>query len=238
MAIDKMDDGVGKKIVDALKMQDQEDEIFEEDNIQETPVTDDNDKFIEEDEDSNFDEQFNEPKDVIYNEENVNSPGMVQQEVPVVNLPQNQNTMGSFVYSSSQDPYLYHQMPKNFVDTAFQQSLERNIPANNYNQSYETHTNVEILKQLIAKLPAGVSKQTGAIIIQQTMEALGISMKSVIAEARQVQSELSANVRECQANIVDYRKQITSLESKVQQNQKQIIMLGDIIGLFVNGNIK
>ena len=38
------------------------------------------------------------------------------------------------------------------------------------------------LKQLITKLPAGVTKQTGATIIKQTMEALGVSMTALLQE--------------------------------------------------------
>lgn len=125
------------------------------------------------------------------------------------------------------------------IDTIFQNNLNQSINPqfgmfqNSIPNDVELPANVAILNKLVAKLPVGVSRQTGALIIKQTMEALGISMKSVIAEARQVQSELSNNVRECQANIVDHRKQINALENQVQQNQKQIVMLGDIIGLFV-----
>ena len=49
------------------------------------------------------------------------------------------------------------------------------------------------LKKLIAKLPSGVTRQTGAQIIKQTMEALGISMKSVLQDAQQVQENLKVS---------------------------------------------
>ncbi len=65
------------------------------------------------------------------------------------------------------------------------------------------------------------------------MEALGIPMQSVIQEARQVQESLNNNARECQANIVDYRKQISILEAKSQQYVRLSAEMNDIISLFV-----
>ena len=69
-----------------------------------------------------------------------------------------------------------------------QQSQDINLAAVD---DMELPANVGVLKQLITKLPAGVSKQTGALIIKQTMEALGISMPSVLQEAQQVQEKLN-----------------------------------------------
>ena len=65
------------------------------------------------------------------------------------------------------------------------------------------------------------------------MEALGISMKSVIEEAKQVQMALANNAKECQTNIVEYKKQIGVLEAKSQQYQKQSAVMNDIINLFI-----
>ena len=98
----------------------------------------------------------------------------------------------------------------------------------------EYPANVAVLRQLIAKLPAGVSKQTGALIIKQTMEALGISMSSVIQEAKQFQDMLNSNSKECQRSIVEYRKQIGILEAKTQQYQRQTALMNDIINLFIH----
>ena len=97
--------------------------------------------------------------------------------------------------------------------------------------------NVAVLKQLIYQLPSGVSKQTGAQIIKQTMEALGISMKSVLQEAQQVQDNLNNTSRECQSSIVEYKKQITVLERQSQKLQRQSASLNDIISLFVQTGI-
>ena len=100
-------------------------------------------------------------------------------------------------------------------------------------EEFEIPTNVAVLRQLISQLPAGVSKQTGAQIIKQTMEALGISMKSVLQEAQQVQDGLNNSSRECQATIVEYKKQINMLERQSQKLQRQYAALNDIISLFI-----
>ncbi len=236
MTADRIDDGVGKKIVEALKMQDNDDNnIFEEPEFEEAPIIEDNEPNIEDDvNEQEPEEKYNDFSNIMFNQ-NVNKgdQNMGQQEISETMPSQNQNNTNSFVYSSSQDSYSYHQMPQSFVDNAFQQSLERNMPVNNFSQNYEVHTNVEILKQLIAKLPAGVSKQAGAVIIKQTMEALGISMKSVLQDAQQVQESLKTSARECQGTIQEYKKQILTLEKQSQNYQKQYSALNDLISLFI-----
>ena len=57
-------------------------------------------------------------------------------------------------------------------------------------ETFEMPANIAVLKKLISQLPSGVSRHTGAQIIKQTMEALGISMKSVLQDAQQVQENL------------------------------------------------
>ena len=103
-------------------------------------------------------------------------------------------------------------------------------------EELELPSNVAVLKQLITKLPAGVSKQTGAMIIKQTMEALGISMNSVLQEAQQVQENINQSARECQSSILEYKKQINILEAQTQKYQKQYIAVNDIISLFIQTN--
>jgi hypothetical protein len=65
------------------------------------------------------------------------------------------------------------------------------------------------------------------------MEALGISMGSVLQEAKQFQDNLTNNSIECKNNILEYRKQITVLEAKAQQYQRQSALMNDIISLFI-----
>ena len=196
MAANKMNDSVGKKIVDALKMQDTDMISEPAENIEEVETFDNTS-------DNPFDSEFN-----------------------MDNMPQETESINpSFNYQNS-----------SAINNAFQQSLIQNLGASviaDIQDDFDYPQNVAVLRQLIGKLPAGVSKQTGAIIIKQTMEALGISMKSVIEEAKQVQMALSNNAKECQTNIVEYKKQIGVLEAKSQQYQKQSAVMNDIINLFI-----
>jgi len=98
---------------------------------------------------------------------------------------------------------------------------------------FEMPANITVLKKLISQLPSGVSRHTGAQIIKQTMEALGISMKSVLQDAQQVQESLKISARECQSNIQEYKKQILALEKQSQNYQKQYSALNDLISLFI-----
>lgn len=99
--------------------------------------------------------------------------------------------------------------------------------------NFEMPSNIAVLKKLISQLPSGVSRHTGAQIIKQTMEALGISMKSVLQDAQQVQEGLKTSARECQGTIQEYKKQILSLERQSQNYQKQYSALNDLISLFI-----
>jgi hypothetical protein len=99
--------------------------------------------------------------------------------------------------------------------------------------TFEMPANIAVLKKLISQLPSGVSRHTGAQIIKQTMEALGISMKSVLQDAQQVQEGLKVSARECQASIQEYKKQILALEKQSQNYQKQYSALNDLISLFI-----
>ena len=100
-------------------------------------------------------------------------------------------------------------------------------------ETFEMPANIAVLKKLISQLPSGVSRHTGAQIIKQTMEALGISMKSVLQDAQQVQDSLKVSARECQASIQEYKKQIMALEKQSQSYQKQYSALNDLISLFI-----
>ena len=213
MAINDLNDGVGKKIVEALKMQSAEHadgEVF---------VNDDAPEIIEE---------------PMYEEE------VAQEEAPVSfdeisyqeEVPANTEMQAKI---QSQLQFQAAVQPQSYVDAAFQQSIAQNLGANVFavQDDFDYPSNVAVLRQLSAKLPTGVSKQTGALIIKQTMEALGISMGSVLQEAKQVQEALTANSVECQNNVAEYRKQISILEAKAQSYQKQASAMNDIINLFV-----
>jgi len=118
--------------------------------------------------------------------------------------------------------------PSVFAEPQIQPSVIDN-PA----ESFEMPANIAVLKKLISQLPSGVSRHTGAQIIKQTMEALGISMKSVLQDAQQVQESLKVSARECQNSIQEYKKQILTLEKQSQSYQKQYSALNDLISLFI-----
>lgn len=116
-----------------------------------------------------------------------------------------------------------------FMTDPQRQSSESDINADNF----EMPSNIAVLRKLISQLPSGVSRHTGAQIIKQTMEALGISMKSVLQDAQQVQEGLKSSARECQGTIQEYKKQILALEKQSQNYQKQYSALNDLISLFI-----
>lgn len=210
MADSKMNDSVGRKIVEALKMQ-------STDVQEETPVNEVSEVDVEsQNEDTFNNEDFNLDSQNFSND----LPSDIQLKI--------QNQLKEPVQPQFQSSY---------IDNAFQQSLARNLGDNDtfaqVPDDFDYPANVAVLRQLIAKLPAGVSKQTGATIIRQTMEALGISMQAVIQEAKQVQGTLIENSKECQSNILEYKKQIGILESKSQQYKRQSAVMNDIINLFI-----
>jgi hypothetical protein len=65
------------------------------------------------------------------------------------------------------------------------------------------------------------------------MESLGISMKSVLQDAQQVQESLKISARECQGTIQEYKKQILTLDKQSQSYQKQYSALNDLIRFFI-----
>lgn len=189
-------DGVGKKIVEALKQQSD----MEIQNVIDNTV-----------EENNIFEDKHE--EVISDNFGINDTFNEEIQEPVYTVP----------------PVMTFTNPVPPVQ-------EKNVFAADLDD-FDVPTNVAVLKQLINQLPAGVSKQTGAQIIKQTMEAMGTSMKSVLQEAQQVQENLNNSVRECQASVMEYKKQIGVLERQSQKLQRQSAALNDIISLFVQTNI-
>ena len=216
MAINNMNDGVGKKIVEALKMQSAEHsdgEVFVNDDPEITEISEPVEEVAQ--------VSMAEGTPVVH-ENNVYSQ-------PVSDLQM--KVQSQLQFQAATQP----QFQSN-IDNAFNQSLVQNLGSQSFEQlqdDFDYPANVAVLKQLIAKLPTGVSKQTGALIIKQTMEALGISMGSVLQEAKQVQETLLNNAKECQNSVVEYRKQIGILEARAQQYQKQSAVMNDIINLFI-----
>ena len=97
----------------------------------------------------------------------------------------------------------------------------------------ELPDNVMMLVKLINQLPTGVNRQIGAQIIRQTIEAMGISMKSVLSEAQYIQEDLGNSTQDCLNTIEEYKNNIKVLEQKITTYKKQATKLGELINLFV-----
>lgn len=195
-----MAEGVGKRIVDALKMQSEL-------------------EIVDKTQNNSFDN--------IQAEEVLTDDSAVDMSVAV-----EENEYSNSVSSIPSQQFQTQSLNFNSVN-----QMNFGIPQNVANETLmEVPQNVAILKQLIAQLPSGVSRQAGALVIKQTMEALGISMKSVLQEAQQMQENLNLSARDCQSSILECRKQISNLEHQVQSYQKQANSLNEIISLFVQIN--
>ena len=206
MVSNRITDGVGKKIVDALKKQTDSDVLQPRFAAVEQP------------------EEVETPEIVSQSIEYIQNEAENEDE-PVLNTFKSEMPKPAFHFSSSIEQSAT-QFSTNVNDSFAGTDLD----------DFELPANVEILRQLISKLPSNVSKQTGAQIIKQTMEALGISMKTVLQEAQQVQENINASARECQSNISEYRRQIGMLENQTQKLHRQYSMVNDIISLFLQAN--
>lgn len=204
MSSNRMTEGVGKKIVEALKQQ-SDIEIIP---VKEAPAADELTNF------SSLTSPKNLIDDMVIPQE---APQPAATAAPTFNF----NAQNETVDAAFKDTMMQFQTP------------EQNIPAV---EDIELPANVAVLRQLITKIPPSVSKQTGAMIIKQTMEALGISMTSVLQEAQQVQENLTQSVRECQTSVLEHKKQITILEAQAQKYQRQFAAVNDIISLFIQTN--
>ena len=105
-------------------------------------------------------------------------------------------------------------------------------------EEFEMPNNINVLKRLISQLPTGVPRQTGAQIIRQTIEALGIPMKTVLQDAQRVRDCLNSSIKDCSYTIQEYKNNIRTLEKQAANYQKQLNKLNDIIGLFVYSDKK
>ena len=105
-------------------------------------------------------------------------------------------------------------------------------------EEFEMPNNINVLKRLISQLPTGVPRQTGAQIIRQTIEALGIPMKSVLQDAQRVRDCLISSIKDCNYSIQEYKTYFRNLEIQSANYQKQLNKLNDIIGLFVYNDRK
>ncbi len=226
MTNNRMTEGVGKKIVEALKMQSDIDVVTSEEL-----------------ETQNYAEEVAEETEVYTEEPTAELEAPLFSEEPLftedpeiaeTNLIEETTTPDNFSFNNYQEELSPFEKFASLEDTRIPQSQ---IYTQTEVSEFEIPSNVAVLKQLINKLPAGVTKQTGALIIKQTMEALGISMRSVLQEAQQVQESLNSSAKECLASIAEYKKQIGVLEKQAQKYQRQYAALNDVISVFVQTSI-
>jgi len=209
MTNSKLNSEVGKKIVEALKQQSSDEDILI-DQVE-----------------TDFEEET-EPNEFVAN-------------IPVENSESTSETIyaDDFLGSSEPvEPLMQNVKEETTLNTAFSEDAfeafnQKSEMAEANNSNFEMPNNIAVLKKLISQLPSGVTRHTGAQIIKQTMEALGISMKSVLNEAQQVQESLKVSAKECQSTIQEYKKQIVALEKQSQTYQKQYGALNDLISLFI-----
>lgn len=221
MANKKLSDGVGKKIVEALKKQSE---------IEITPIP----------KEENLDDELLESFDINSSDSN--------QDLQDDNLLENFSS-NDYLENATNDTkktFVNNESSINLGETPFKKPLDQQFIS--YQQAaaqqssdnfikeldtFEIPSNIAVLKKLISQLPSGVTRHTGAQIIKQTMEALGISMKSVLQEAQQVQDGLNNSAKECLSTIQEYKKQIMLLEKQSQNHQRQYAALNELISLFV-----
>lgn len=240
MTRNQLPEGVGKKIVEALKRQAEADI---------TPVSKDQNSIsnsVPLTEIQNLDEMSYEPAidnnvsfndNIIIEEESINLPLGVYQPKKEV-MPEIQPTP-IVEPIAVQTPQIQPQVQETIISQMEQQisysepSVKQTPQPQTVGAKVNMPPNVATLKNLIASLPAGVTKQTGAQIIRQTFEAMGLPMTSVLKEAQNVQDELKSSSRECLIRIQEYKAQILQLENSVQDYQKNITQINDIVSLFL-----
>ena len=95
------------------------------------------------------------------------------------------------------------------------------------------NSNVETLIRLVSTLPPGVTRQTGAQIIRQTMEAMGISMADVLSDAQNAQARLHKYTKDNFNRIEEYKLLVRQLDDDIQYYQRKSKELDDLINLFI-----
>ena len=223
MTRNQLPEGVGKKIVEALKRQAEADitPVEETSSVGNSiPLTE-----IENIPEIQYEplKEFNESNDDLIIEED----NSIMNEA--VFKPQEEIMSSRFVEQPKVEPV--KQTYYNNV-TLNQEKLQQAI-IQSTSSKIAIPANVAILRNLINNLPVGVTKQTGAQIIKQTLEAMGIPMNNVLKEAQVFQEELNSSTRECMIKIQEYKTQIMQLETSVQEYQQNITQVNDIVSLFL-----
>lgn len=277
MTRNQLPEGVGKKIVEALKRQAEADITYMDDNkninINNTvPISgldnsseiqsikglkadnsNDIDLIVEEDDESNnvliegaYKTKENEPsvQDTVVN----TIQGLDFKEIKPQNIqPENKQNMQiqyqqpmQQVYQQPIQPQVKETIkPEIQMQQTYQQTYQPQQYQTTNNTTFSSNINIDIpenivmMQNLIASLPTGVPKQTGAQIIRQTLEAMGISMTSVMKQTQEIQEQLNGSARGCMLKIQEYKTLIMQLEQSVQEYQKHMNQINDLVSLFL-----
>ena len=253
MVKNQLPEGVGKKIVEALKRQAEADiTLLDENNnlSNSVPLTEIED--LPEIQPVSADGPMSVTEnDVIVEEEDFSSalPEGIYKEKQETIEPTIQNTnkteTEALNIQNKKDEYpeenkiVFHTETNEQTRTIPQMNLNINekqkepVRKTLSQEKISIPANVLVLKNLIATLPVGVTKQTGAQIIRQTLEAMGLPINSVLKEAQGVQEELNSSTRECMLKIQEYKTNILQLEQSVQDYQRNISQINDLVSLFL-----
>ena len=171
---ENFNEDMNKNIIEALQQQPQEeadelDFVTEEDTAALDAVDEMN---AEESAPQMDDEDFSMLNDLTQDEPVEEAPAYEAPSTPVYESPAYEAPVHEAPVFESHEEVSPHAVVEKLADELYQ---------------FEIPSNVAVLKKLISQLPSGVTRQTGAQIIKQTMEALGISMKSVLQDAQAVQ---------------------------------------------------
>lgn len=216
---ENFNEDMNKNIIEALQQQPQE-EADELDFTEEDTATLDavDEMNAEESAPQMDDEDFSMLNDLTEEEPVNETPTYEAPSTPVYESPAYEAPVHEEPVYESHEEVSPHAVVEKLADELYQ---------------FEIPSNVAVLKKLISQLPSGVTRQTGAQIIKQTMEALGISMKSVLQDAQAVQEKLNNSAKECQATIQEYKRQIATLEEQASSYKKQYNNLNDLVSLFI-----
>ena len=220
MAVKKVSDGVGKKIVEALKKQSE---------IEINPVSSSSEQedldVLSDEFSQDYAEDASSPE--LLFEEDILSDSASENDLEDLSSDNDEYQYQETSFQQSEMPFATYQQPVQNIQESLMSELD----------NFEIPNNIAVLRKLISQLPSGVSRHTGAQIIKQTMEALGISMKSVLQEAQQVQENLNSSAKECHNTIQEYKKQIKVLEKQAQNHQRQYAALNELISLFIQTGV-
>ena len=250
MSANQIPENVGKKIIEALMKkrapkttETPQPEEFQQDVVAE-PTVDFQQTLEEVNAQTAPEEHFEHEQPVVYGE--VSPKNELPTESEPVEIPeeypedfaQTVETTESVeeIHEEPAEPVLTEEPALTEEEPAHEEQILSEEPDDEIllsDENIEIPSNVAILDKLVAGLPSGVSKQAGAQIICQTMEALGVSLKNVLAEAQQIQDVLAGEIDDCNRKIDECRAIIAQNEKNVRDCKNQAAKINSLISLFV-----